>query len=170
MFSIHGIVHIVRSDHGPPFTSDEIKRYMEENSIKHCRSTPLWPQANSKVENFMKPLTKATRSTHAERKIWKKHFHKFLLNNQTTPHCTTGFTPALLLFNIKFETNLHHLLTTTKLIVRKSKEKMMRQKLKWKFMLIHDLRQSHLGLMLAIWCWYVKQNRTSFQHDHLLCN
>ena len=75
IFSTHGIPCIVRSDNGPPFTSDEIKKYIEENGIKHCK-TPLWPQANSEAENFMKPLTKAA---HTEGKVWKKHLHKFLL-------------------------------------------------------------------------------------------
>ena len=99
IFSTHGIPCIVRSDNGPPFTSDEIKKYMEENGIKHYRTTPLWPQANSEAENFMKPLAKAVRSAYTKGKVWKKHLHKFLLNYQTTPHCMTGFTPAQLLFS-----------------------------------------------------------------------
>ena len=64
IFSTHGTPLTVKSDNGPPFTSDEIKKYMEENGIKHCRITPQWPQANSEAENFMKPLTKAVRSAH----------------------------------------------------------------------------------------------------------
>ena len=94
VFCTHGNPHIVRSDNGPQFTSDKIKKYMEENSIKYCRTAPLWCHANSEVENFMKPLTKAACSAHVEGKVWKKHLHKFLLNYRTTPHCTTGFTPA----------------------------------------------------------------------------
>ena len=31
---------------------------------------------------------------HAKGKVWKKHLHKFLINYQTTLHCTTGITPA----------------------------------------------------------------------------
>ncbi len=33
---------------------------------------PLWPQANSEAENFMKPLTKAVRSSHVNGRNWKK--------------------------------------------------------------------------------------------------
>ena len=80
MFCTHEILCIVRSNNGPPITSDEIKKYMKENSIKHCRTTPLWPQANSEVENLMNLLTKAARSAHVEGKVWKKYLHKFLLN------------------------------------------------------------------------------------------
>ena len=109
IFSTHGIPLVVRSHNGPPFTSDEIKKYMEENEIKHSRITPLWPQANSEVENFMKPLTKAVHSAHAEGKVWNKHLHKFLLNYRTTPHCTTGFAPTQLLFNRRVQNKLPQL-------------------------------------------------------------
>ena len=77
IFSTHGILCIVRSDNGLPFMSDEIKKYVEENGIKHCRTTPWWPQANSEAENFMKPLAKAVCLALTEGKIWKKHLHKF---------------------------------------------------------------------------------------------
>ena len=99
IFSTHGIPHVVRSDNGPPFTSEEIREYMRENGIDHRRITPLWPQANSEAERFMKPLTKAIRSAHVEGKTWRKHLYKFLLNYRTTPHSTTEFAPAELLFN-----------------------------------------------------------------------
>ena len=109
IFSTHGIPLIIKSDNGPPFTSEEIKKYMEENGINHCKITPLWPQANSEAENFMKPLNKAIRSVHAEGKTWKKQLYKFLLNYRTTPHCTTGFAPAELLFNRRVRNKLPQL-------------------------------------------------------------
>ena len=110
IFSTPGMPQVVRSDNGPPFTSEEIKGYMHENGIEHRRVTPLWPQANSEAESFMKPLTKAIRSAHVEGKTWRKHLYKFLLNYRMTLHSTTGFAPAELLFNRKFETNFHNFL------------------------------------------------------------
>ena len=109
IFSTHGIPLIVKSDNGPPFTSDEIKRDMEENGIQHHRITLVWSQANSEAENLMKPLTKAVHSAHIEGKTWKKHLHKFLLNYRTAPHCTTGFAPAQLLFNRNVQNKLPQL-------------------------------------------------------------
>ena len=105
MFATHGIPTIMCSDNGPPFTSHEIQQYMEENGVQHRRITPLWPQANSEAERFMQPLTKAIRSAHAEGKQWTKHLHRFLLNYRTTPHATTGFSPAEVLFNERFRTS-----------------------------------------------------------------
>ena len=82
---------------------------MRENGIDHRRIIPLWPQADSEAERFMKPLTKAIRSAHVEGKTWRKHLYKFLLNYRTTPHSTTGFAPAELLFNRKVRNKLPQL-------------------------------------------------------------
>ena len=109
LYTVHGIPAIICSDNGPPFTSHEIQQYMEENGIQHRRVTPLWPQVNSEAENFMKPLTKAIRSAHAEGKSWTKHLYKFLLNYRTTPHTTTKFAPSELLFNRKVQNKLPQL-------------------------------------------------------------
>ncbi len=111
MFAVHGIPAIICSDNGPPFTSHEIQQYMQENGIQHRRVTPLWPQANSEAENFMKPLTKAIRSAHAEGKQWTKHLYTFLLNYRTTPHITTKFALSELLFNRKVHNKLPQLQT-----------------------------------------------------------
>ena len=72
---------------------------MKEKGIDHKKITPLWPEANSEAEGFMKPLTKAIRSAHTEGKQWTNHLYDFLLNYRTTPHVTTGHPPATLLFN-----------------------------------------------------------------------
>lgn len=86
----------------PPFNSIEFKTYMQEKGIKHQRITPLWPQANSEAENFMKPMGKAIRAAITEHKNWKKELYSFLL----TPHTTTKFSPAELLFNRTIKTKL----------------------------------------------------------------
>ena len=106
VFATHGIPRVIRSDNGPPFSSEEIRQFMQENDIEHKRITPLWPQANSEAENFMKPVTKAIRSARVEGREWKKDLYQFLLNYRATPHSTTGFTPSELLFNRKIRTKL----------------------------------------------------------------
>ena len=72
---------------------------MKENGIKHQRITPLWPQANSEVENFMKPMEKAIQAACIEQKNWRKELFSFRINYRATPHTTTKFSPAELLFN-----------------------------------------------------------------------
>ena len=53
---------------------------LKDNGVKHRRITPLWPQAKSEPENFMKPLTKAIQSAHTEGEKWAEHQHRFILN------------------------------------------------------------------------------------------
>ena len=67
IFARHGIPTTVISDNGPPFQSDEFSRYMKELGIKHNLATPLWPQGNSEVEAFNKPLEKAIRAAWIEK-------------------------------------------------------------------------------------------------------
>ena len=67
IFAIHGILRvIIKSDNGLPFTSHEFHSYVTKIGAKHQKITPLWPQADSEAENFMKPLTKAVRAAHRE--------------------------------------------------------------------------------------------------------
>ena len=106
IFATHGVPVVIRSDNGPPFTSHEFERYMAEIGIKHQRITPLWPQANSEAENFMKPLTKTIRAARTEKKDWKEELYTFLLNYRATPHSTTGYPPSELLFNRSIRTKL----------------------------------------------------------------
>ena len=106
IFATHGIPTIIKRDNGLPFTSQEFQSYMTEIDVKHQKITPHWPQANSAAENFMKPLTKAVRAAHTEKKNWKKELYMFLLNYRATPHTTTGFPPSELLFNRKIRTKL----------------------------------------------------------------
>ena len=127
IFATHGIPSVLKSDNGPPFFGDEFKSHMIENGIHHQKITPLWPQANSEAENFMKPLTKAVRAAHAEGRDWKKDLYRFLLNYRATPHNTTGIAPSQLLFNRTIKTKLpqidHRQQTDTHLDIQEKDEK-----------------------------------------------
>ena len=103
-----------------PFSSGEIKAFMIEKGTEH--TTPLWPQANSEVENFMKVITKATWSAHVDGQNWKKDYTNYLLNYLATPHCYTGFSPAQLLFNQQINTKLPQMVSQEKVqIVQKKR-------------------------------------------------
>lgn len=47
----------------------------------------------------MKPLGKAIRTAHLEKRPWQQGLPKFLLNYRTTPHSTMKVPPAELLYN-----------------------------------------------------------------------
>ena len=117
------MVHIwipktIVSDNGPPFPSFKMKTFLSKLNNQHKRITPLWPQANSQAESFMKPLIKTIRAAHIERRDCKKQLYNFLFSYRTTPHCTTRIPPSLMLnrvtsftipsFQTKVNANINH--------------------------------------------------------------
>ena len=60
-------------------------------------STPLWPQANGEVERQNRSPLKSIRIAQAWGKDWQEPL-KFLVVYRSTPHMTTGMTPAQLFF------------------------------------------------------------------------
>ncbi|CAG2251480.1 unnamed protein product [Mytilus edulis] len=89
MFTIHGLPISIATDNGPQFISDTFKNYLVQNGIVHRRITPLWPAANGEIERQNRSLLKRMRIANAEK-----------------PHCTTGVSPAELLFNRTLRTKL----------------------------------------------------------------
>ena len=98
VFSLLGYPDVVKSDNGPPFSGHAWQSYLQENSVRHRKITPLWPQANAQAEAFNKPLMKALKSANISGRAWKKEMRQFLRAYRCTPYVTTEFTPHRLLF------------------------------------------------------------------------
>ena len=105
-FSRYGVPSTLRTDNGPNLVSAEMEGYLEEMGIKHRLTTPLWPRANGEVERQNRSLLKAMRVAHAEKRDWRLELNKFLLAYRSTPHVTTGKSPAELLYGRKMSTKL----------------------------------------------------------------
>ena len=90
-----GVVKIFKSDNGSPFQSEA---FTAELGFSHRRITPLWPAANSFVENFMKGLSKVCKISSGHSKPFVQLLHNFLRDYRPTPHPTTGYSPFQLLF------------------------------------------------------------------------
>ena len=99
IFPTHGLPENITSEKGPLSQSKEFNDFMKMKGIIHHKVTPLWPQANSLVESFMKPVTKAVRTMWLEGHDWRLALFPFLLNYHCTPHSTTGISSAELLYN-----------------------------------------------------------------------
>lgn len=106
MFATHGLPMSIKTDNGPQFVSEEFEVYLKDNNIEHRTSTPLWPQANGEVERQNRSLLKAMRVAHSEGRDWRKELQKFLLGYRSTPHTTTGVSPAKLLFGREIRSKL----------------------------------------------------------------
>ena len=82
---------------------------MEENGIEHKRTALLWPQANGEKEKQNHSILKRLRIAQALGRNWKSEMEKFLMMYRSTPHSTTGASPAELLFRRRIKTKLPHL-------------------------------------------------------------
>ena len=105
-FSTHGFPLKIISDNGANLISEEIERFCSEYQIEHSRSSPYWPQGNSKVERFNKTIGRFVKICNAEGRIWQKEIPKFLLTYRNTPHCSTKIAPAVMLMNRRLRDKL----------------------------------------------------------------
>lgn len=98
-FSRFGVPDVLRSDHGPQFVSDSMKRFCKEFGILQQRTTPYWPQANGEVERMNNTILKRLRiSQETQGADWRWDLRNFLLMYNSTPHTTTGVAPSMLMF------------------------------------------------------------------------
>ena len=109
IFCTHGLPQSLKTDNGPQFTSEEFGTFFKTNSIQHRTSTPLWPQANGEVERQNRSLFKTLKIAQAEKKDLKVEMTKFLTAYRTTPHSSTGVSPAKLLFNREIRSKIPEL-------------------------------------------------------------
>ena len=94
LFSVFGVPDHVKTDNGPPFNGHEFCRFATTIGFKHGKITPLWPKANGEVERFMRTVGKAVKAITANGQHWRKQLPTFLRNYRSTPHPSTGVTPA----------------------------------------------------------------------------
>ena len=98
IFARHGYPKSLKTDNGANFTSVQFEEFLRECGILHRRTTPLWPQANGEVERQNRTLLKALKIAQVEKLDWRRELQHFLLAYRSTPHSTTGVSPAQLLF------------------------------------------------------------------------
>ena len=106
MFSRHGLPYTIRSDNGPQFTSKVFEQYLNDNDVKHRKTTPLHPAANAEVERQNRSLMKRIRIAQAESLDWKKEIRKYLVAYRTKPPGITGISPSELMFKRKLRTKI----------------------------------------------------------------
>lgn len=83
------------SDNGTQFTSEEFKTYLDRRDIKHHRSSAYWPQGNGAVERFNRTF-KSWLQDHHDGGIVER-VRRLLANYRATPHCSTGYSPSVML-------------------------------------------------------------------------
>ncbi|PFX23104.1 Uncharacterized protein K02A2.6 [Stylophora pistillata] len=100
-----------------------------QSTAEHRKSPPIWPQDNGKVERQNRTLLKSLKIAEVEGKKWKDELHKFLLAYRTTPHSSTGETPAFLMFGRKMKTKLPELRPNKSVLDESTRDREWNQKL-----------------------------------------
>ena len=109
IFTRYGYPFSLKSDNAAQFVSEEFENFLANHGVQHRTSPPLWPQANGEVERQNRTLLKSLKIAEAEGKKWRDELPKFLLAHRTTPHSSTGATPAFMMFGRELRTKLPEL-------------------------------------------------------------
>ena len=109
IFTHYGLPEEVVSDNGPQFISNEFAEFMNRNGIKHTLVPRYRPQSNGAAERSVRIVKEALvkQVLEGNKGSSKKHrLADFLLRYRSTPHNTTGATPAELLTRRRLCTRL----------------------------------------------------------------
>ena len=90
MTGLLGNMDVLVTDGGPPYSSNDFKRYMEKKGIKHHLCAPENPMANGFVEVFQKVLAKMVHTAIAEKKDPRRVIDRYLMAYRAAPHKTTA--------------------------------------------------------------------------------
>jgi len=104
VFAQFGLTEMVVTDNGPCFSSREFAKFLQTNGVHHAKSAPYHPASNGLTERavqiFENGMQKFTEGN------WTDRLSRFLFHYRSTPHSTTGVTPAELLLGRKLRSRL----------------------------------------------------------------
>ncbi|XP_057299437.1 uncharacterized protein K02A2.6-like [Hydractinia symbiolongicarpus] len=132
MFCRYGAPEIIVTNNGPQFRSNtDFATLMKEFGVEHRKVTPYHPEANGEVERFNRNLKKTIQAAIAENQNWRTALQNYLLAYRTTPHATTGATPAELLLNRPVKDKLPASTTSSKntMSVVKNRDRIQKERI-----------------------------------------
>ena len=105
-FSRYGAPYTMITDNGSQFMDHSFECFLKDYGVEHSTSPPLWPRANGEVERQNRTLLHAMQTAQVEGKDWRQELYIFLMAYRTTPHSTTGISPADAFFQRKVRCKL----------------------------------------------------------------
>ena len=97
-FSETAVPRILFTDNGPPFTSVELRDFMNRWGVQWKSSSPYHPKSNSYAENGVKSAKALLRKCINNGKLDHEEWSRGLLCIRNTPHKATGLSPAIMLY------------------------------------------------------------------------
>ncbi|KAK8785283.1 hypothetical protein V5799_008352, partial [Amblyomma americanum] len=104
MFAAHGLPDVIVSDNGPAFVSASFREFLQRNGIKHVLTPPYHPASNGAAERAVQTIKAKLKK--AVGGSFDCQLARVLLNYRSTPHETTGCSPAELMMGRKLKTAL----------------------------------------------------------------
>ena len=105
LFAMHGIPEQIVTDNGSQFTSEDFKKFVKSNGIRHSLSSPYHPALNGEAERFVRTFKEAMKTFKNNGLTLAHRINNFLLTYRTTPHMTTGISPSELLMGRTLRTH-----------------------------------------------------------------
>lgn len=84
--------------------------FVKQNGIRHIRVAPYHPASNGLAERAVSTVKEGIKAMMGGCKSGERSLFKFLLNYRSTPHSTTGKTPAEMLMGRNIRSKLDLLL------------------------------------------------------------
>ena len=95
VFAAYGLPEQLVSDNGPQFVSHEFADFLRANGVKYIRTAPYHPSSNRAVERLVQTF-KQSMKTGEHGGLILHQLQNFLMTYRSTPHATTGQSPASL--------------------------------------------------------------------------
>ena len=77
IFATHGIPEVLKTDNGPPFQGHAFQSFAKDKGFTHRKITPLWPEANGRVEGSCKTLARSQELPTVKEKIGGESYMSF---------------------------------------------------------------------------------------------
>ncbi|KAL7294746.1 hypothetical protein TKK_0011876 [Trichogramma kaykai] len=106
LFARHGLPHQLVTDNGPQYTSEKFKLFVQSNNIKQTYTSPWHPASNGSAENFVGTFKDKVHKMLKSGKKLNEAVTKFLFDYRSTEHCSTGRTPAYMMYKRELRTKL----------------------------------------------------------------
>lgn len=106
IFEREGFPKCIRSDNGPPFNGEEYATYCAQRGIQTTYSTPLFPQQNGLVENYMKLINRAMSTAVSCNKNFTDELRAAINAHNAAAHAVTGVPPEEVFLGRKIKRRL----------------------------------------------------------------
>lgn len=106
LFERYGLIQEVVTDNGVQFTSHEFASFLSIHGIRHSRAAFYAPQANAAVERVNRVIKEGLKAGLADGKTFMAALRQVVAGYRTTPHATTGVSPASLMLAFPVRTPL----------------------------------------------------------------